>query len=852
MNGDAFLQHLQVFTDYGCGRRSRMKRGLSEHFQKMMILVAAMMFLLVPRSVFAMGYARNSANGTIKVNHLYTSEIRDDASLTLTHNIIIEVDEKKTIKSIVSGKENLTVTIKGKDSSHKMFKVYHRGSGSYNGINLGDTGILTVENAYLYVDATKRGIIASEFNIVNSQIYCYAKDKDAVRTSDLSVNNTNGDTVRIISSNGTGAYVEDYARLKSGYLYVQGKDDGIYCKGGMLVVDKDGRLKAYGKSGICVGKRELMIYGTVDAEGTGDSGIKAVGSVYGYVDTFGTAKITAKSSKGHGIYASKYIDIRGGSVKATGSKSGLYADRVVTISAGAAVEAEGSSGEGIYAKENIYFTKGTIHAKGNGAVYACKKISLGTGMTITLPSKGRIVYRTIGDGVWISASYGGPTAKEVKVMYTVVEGKAEIVTGQRAGDPFRAKYTGSASDLVYTFQTSTNKTSWTTVQTGTNDTYYPPLTDSGKYLRVIVTSKTYSGNVVSPVRTILTSTSTITKQPVAAKTKVGVPFKFSIAASYVSIYQWRVAVGKTGVGFYSVDTVKQHAQISGQATGTVTITPTDTWLNGKYILCMLKSPKDLVIYSNRVLMTVEASVTPTPTPTPAIPTPPVPVTPTPTPTPVPVTPTPTPTPVPATPTPTPSPVPAEKGVKLIDSKGVTYTSTTTDSSSPTVNYTKPASGMSGSIAIPMTVTIDGVKYRVTGVSASAFKNKTDLTKMVIGKYTKSVGKEAFSGCTGLKELVIGSNVTSIGEKAFYKCTGLTSVTIPAKVNKIGKSAFAECKNLKNFTIKTKLLNSNNVGSKAVNNTHKKSVFKVPAEKLETYKKLMKGKGASHEATYKAI
>ena len=58
------------------------------------------------------------------------------------------------------------------------------------------------------------------------------------------------------------------------------------------------------------------------------------------------------------------------------------------------------------------------------------------------------------------------------------------------------------------------------------------------------------------------------------------------------------------------------------------------------------------------------------------------------------------------------------------------------------------------ITVPATVKVSGKTYKVTAVSANAFK-----------------------GCKKLTSVTIGKNVTSIGKKAFYKCSKLKTVII---------------------------------------------------------------------------
>lgn len=96
--------------------------------------------------------------------------------------------------------------------------------------------------------------------------------------------------------------------------------------------------------------------------------------------------------------------------------------------------------------------------------------------------------------------------------------------------------------------------------------------------------------------------------------------------------------------------------------------------------------------------------------------------------------------------------------------------------------------------VPHTVKIGGITYKVTKISANAFKNNKKIRKVTIGK-----------------------NITKIGKRAFYGC-----------------------QNLKNIIIKTTKLKS--VGKQAFKGIHKKAIIKVPRKKYEKYKKLLKGKG----------
>ena len=121
------------------------------------------------------------------------------------------------------------------------------------------------------------------------------------------------------------------------------------------------------------------------------------------------------------------------------------------------------------------------------------------------------------------------------------------------------------------------------------------------------------------------------------------------------------------------------------------------------------------------------------------------------------------------------------------------------------------------VTIPKTVTINNVKYQVTGIAAKTFKNSKKLQTVVIPDTVTEIGTGSFEGCKKLKSVTIGKNVTSIG-----------------------KNAFKNCKNLKKITVKSTKLKK--VGKGALTGINRKCVIKVPKKQLKSYKRLFKGKG----------
>lgn len=130
--------------------------------------------------------------------------------------------------------------------------------------------------------------------------------------------------------------------------------------------------------------------------------------------------------------------------------------------------------------------------------------------------------------------------------------------------------------------------------------------------------------------------------------------------------------------------------------------------------------------------------------------------------------------------------------------------------------------------IPATVKYKGVKYKVTSISANAFKNCKKVKQVTISGSVASIGAGAFQGCTGLTTLKVGTGVTTIGTKAFYDCRSLTSAAIQTTkltAAKTGKNAFT------------------NAGK----NNYKKLNVKVPKSKLALYKKILQSRGLSGRA-----
>ena len=127
----------------------------------------------------------------------------------------------------------------------------------------------------------------------------------------------------------------------------------------------------------------------------------------------------------------------------------------------------------------------------------------------------------------------------------------------------------------------------------------------------------------------------------------------------------------------------------------------------------------------------------------------------------------------------------------------------------------------GTLRIPDEIEIDGKRYPVTEIGDGVFKNRTDISKLIIPAAVGTVGNEAFAGCTNLVEVEAedGDKLLDCGTDAFKDApitilylgrdtsglpfTGkdsLTDLTFGDKVTTIGAGDFTGCGSIKNITV----------------------------------------------------
>ena len=82
----------------------------------------------------------------------------------------------------------------------------------------------------------------------------------------------------------------------------------------------------------------------------------------------------------------------------------------------------------------------------------------------------------------------------------------------------------------------------------------------------------------------------------------------------------------------------------------------------------------------------------------------------------------------------------------------------------------------------------------------AFSPEKEICSYTIPDSVTAISAWAFCDCHNLTKISIPDSVTEIGEGAFYQCTSLNSIVIPDSVNKIDDTAFRGCENLERIVI----------------------------------------------------
>lgn len=107
---------------------------------------------------------------------------------------------------------------------------------------------------------------------------------------------------------------------------------------------------------------------------------------------------------------------------------------------------------------------------------------------------------------------------------------------------------------------------------------------------------------------------------------------------------------------------------------------------------------------------------------------------------------------------------------------------------------------SGEIVVPTSITVAERTYSVTKIEWAAFY-RTDITKITIPSSVTVLDRLSFYYCTNLTEVDIAeSGLEEIGSSAFEGCKSLSKFQIPSTVTTIESAAFGGCSSLTSLTI----------------------------------------------------
>ena len=109
-------------------------------------------------------------------------------------------------------------------------------------------------------------------------------------------------------------------------------------------------------------------------------------------------------------------------------------------------------------------------------------------------------------------------------------------------------------------------------------------------------------------------------------------------------------------------------------------------------------------------------------------------------------------------------------------------------------------GSATELAIPSSVTLEGVAYSVTSIGESCFYQCESIKSISIPESVKSIGTWCFGNCSALESIAIPESVTTLEASCFSFCTALKSITIPESVITLEASCFDCCSALQSITI----------------------------------------------------
>lgn len=130
------------------------------------------------------------------------------------------------------------------------------------------------------------------------------------------------------------------------------------------------------------------------------------------------------------------------------------------------------------------------------------------------------------------------------------------------------------------------------------------------------------------------------------------------------------------------------------------------------------------------------------------------------------------------------------------SPGLTFK--VTDTRAKTCCVTGIDGSFSGELHIPSFTYIDGLKFKVTSIGASAFRGNTKITALITNTNLEIIEKYAFRDCTALTSVRFSDTLEEIEHYCFFNCTALTTMYIGIGFSVLGVNAMNDCTALTNI------------------------------------------------------
>lgn len=116
----------------------------------------------------------------------------------------------------------------------------------------------------------------------------------------------------------------------------------------------------------------------------------------------------------------------------------------------------------------------------------------------------------------------------------------------------------------------------------------------------------------------------------------------------------------------------------------------------------------------------------------------------------------------------------------------------TDTRAKTCCVTGIDGAFSGELHIPSFTYIDGIKFKVTAIGASAFRGNTKITALITNTNLEIIEKYAFRDCTSLTKVYFCDTLEEIEHYCFFNCTALKTMYIGIGFTVLGVNAMNNC------------------------------------------------------------